>query len=238
MSREQLVRDAIDRFLTRVRQDTDVRLQALSSDLLRVVEGDTHTSRVDVERAAIEIARAVARGGEHARHDLMQRIVSAIRRLDDASSLRGILDALADGAAGEGSRVAVLLVDGQMLRRFRHHGFGPGLEPADVDLGAVPIVAGAIEMQQTVKVPPGGGRPDTRVPAFMRVPAGHLGLAIPLVVGKEVVAVVYVDGLERADGQKGDPVWAEQVEVLVRHASARLETVTSLRTVEVLSKPL
>jgi hypothetical protein len=32
-------------------------------------------------------------------------------------------------------------------------------------------------------------------------------------------------------------VWAQHVEVLVRHASARLETVTSLRTVEVLAGP-
>jgi hypothetical protein len=71
----------------------------------------------------------------------------------------------------------------------------------------------------------------------MRVPAGHVGVIVPLVVGQEVVAIIYVEGPERAGGQPGEPVWAEQVEVLVRHASARLETVTSLRTVEVLSNP-
>jgi hypothetical protein len=236
MSREQQVREAIDRFLARVRQDTDVRLQTLAADLLRVAEGDTHTSRVDVERAAVEIARAVARGGEHARHDLMARIVGAFRRLDEATTLRGIIDALADGAASEASRVVVLLVDGRILRSYRHHGFGPGLEPADLSLDAAPIVAGAIDVRQTAKVPAMGGRGEARLPAFMRVPAGQLGLVIPLVVGQEVVAVVYVDGAESQD-QKGDPVWAEHVEVLVRHASARLETVTSSRTVEVLSKP-
>jgi hypothetical protein len=43
--------------------------------------------------------------------------------------------------------------------------------------------------------------------------------------------------LERTGAQPGEPVWAQHVEVLVRHASARLETVTSLRTVEVLAGP-
>jgi hypothetical protein len=237
MSREQQVRDAIDRFLGRVRQDTDARLQTLASDLLRIVEGEGPTSRVDVERAAVEIARAVARGGEHARHDLVGRIVGAMRQLDTATTLRGILDALADGAAEEASRVAVLLVDGAMLRSYRHHGFGPGLAPTDVAIDSTPLVAGAIEVHQAAKVPARGDRADARLPAFMRVPSGHVGQVIPLVVDREVVAVVYVEGADRSGPQPGEPVWAEQVEVLVRHASARLESVTSLRTVEVLSNP-
>lgn len=62
-------------------------------------------------------------------------------------------------------------------------------------------------------------------------------MAIPLVVGKQVVALVYAVGAERVAGEPGEPVWTEQVEVLVRHASARLENVTSLRTVEVLTTP-
>jgi hypothetical protein len=237
MSREPQIRDAIDRFLARVRQDTDARLQALASDLLRIVEGDATVSRVDVERASIEIARAVARGGEHARHELIATLVGAIRRLDGATTLRGILEALADGASGDASRVSVLLVDGRTLRSFRHHGFGPGLEPKDFTLDGAPVVAGVIDVRQASKVPPMGERGEGRVPAFMRVPAGHVGVIVPLVVGQEVVAIIYVEGPERAGGQPGEPVWAEQVEVLVRHASARLETVTSLRTVEVLSNP-
>ncbi len=236
MPRDRQVRDAIDRFLASVRQDTDVRLQALASELLRIVEGEPHTSRVDVERAGVEIARAVARGGEHARHDLIARVVAAMRNLDAATTLRGILDALTDGASGEASRVAMMLVDGGLLRRYRHHGFGPGLEPVDIAIESSPLIAGAIEVRQPAKIP-AVERVDTRVPAFMRVPAGHVGQLIPLVVGREVVAVVYVEGLDRAGAQPGEPVWAQHVEVLVRHASARLETVTSLRTVEVLAGP-
>jgi hypothetical protein len=237
MSRDQAIRDAIDRFLAHARQDIDLRLQGLASELLRIVEGETHTSRVEVERAAIEVARAVGRGGDHARHELMTRVASAVRGLDQATTLRGILDALSDGAAGEASRMAVMLVDGAFLRPYRDHGFGPGLEPVDIPADSSPLVAGAIEMRQATKVPPVGDRAEARLPAFMRVSSGHVGQLIPLVVSREVVAVVYVEGPDRSGAQGGEPVWAEQLEVLVRHASARLETVTSQRTVEVLSGP-
>jgi len=190
---------------------------------------------VDVERAAIEVARAVGRGGEHARHELIARVASAMRRLDEATTLRGILDALSDGAGGEAARVAVMLVDGTFVRRYRDRGFGPGLEPSDIKIDSAPLLSGVIEVRQATRVPSMGKRAESALPAFMRVPAGHVGQLIPLVVGREVVAVVYVDGPDRSGAQAGEPVWAEQVEVLVRHASARLETVTSQRTVEVLS---
>jgi hypothetical protein len=56
-----------------------------------------------------------------------------------------------------------------------------------------------------------------------------------VVVQREVVAVVYADGPDRDAEQAGAPVWTEQVEVLVRHGSSRLENVTSQRTVEALT---
>src|SRR6187399_1671083 len=99
MSREQQVRDAIERFLSHVRQQTDTHLAALSTDLLGIVKGDARTADAGLEGAAIEVARAVAKGGSHARHDLISRVVVAMRRLDDATTLRAIFDALVDGAA-------------------------------------------------------------------------------------------------------------------------------------------
>jgi hypothetical protein len=237
MSREHAVRDAVERFLARVRQETDNQLQALAAELLQVVQGDARTNRLDVERAAVDVARAVAQGGLHARHDLIARVVDAIRRLDDATSLRGILDALALGAAAEAARVAVLVVDDTMLRSFRHHGFAPGLAPPDMPVTASPVLSGAVLLRQVTPVAPSDGRPDPNLPAFMRLEPGHTGLIMPLTVGKEVVALVYADGPDRRADDPGAPVWSEQVEVLVRHASARLENVTSQRTVEVLTGP-
>src|SRR5215218_4091562 len=112
MSREELVRDAVDRFVQRVRQDTDARLQELASELLQVVQGDMRASRVDVERAAVEVARAAARGAPRGTSvgAVSGDILTTLRRMDDASTLRGILDILADGATSVCARMAVLVV--------------------------------------------------------------------------------------------------------------------------------
>jgi hypothetical protein len=235
MSREQEVREAVDRFTARIRQDADKHLEALAAELLVVARGDIHTSRLDVERAAVDVARAVAKGGSHARRDLVVRIIDAIRRLDEATSLGGIIDALALGAAAEAARVAVLMVDDQTLRAWRHHGFAPGQAPRDIAASASPVLAAALKLRQITAVPGASGAPDITIPVFMHPPAGHIGLILPLVVGKDVVALVYADGADRSASEPGAPVWNDQVEVLVRHASARLENVTSQRTVEVLT---
>jgi hypothetical protein len=57
----------------------------------------------------------------------------------------------------------------------------------------------------------------------------------PLQVGGRVVAVVFAEGPDRQSPPGADSVWSEHVEVLVRHASSRLENITSRRTVEVLT---
>ena len=238
MSREQHVRDAVDRFLARLRQATDAHLEALASELLQLVQGDMRTSRADLDRAAVEVARAVAKGGTHARHDLMSRVADAVRRLDDATSLRGVLDVLADGASAEASRVAVLLVDGETLRSYRHSGFAPGVGPSHMPVASSSLLAASVTLRQVTPVPPLDNPSTANAPLFMRVPIGHIGLILPLVLQREAVALVYADGADRQAEQAGAPVWTEQVEVLVRHASARLENVTSQRTVEVLTNPV
>jgi hypothetical protein len=58
---------------------------------------------------------------------------------------------------------------------------------------------------------------------------------IPLQVAGKVVAVVFAEGVDRLTPQGAGSVWTEHVEVLVRHASSRLENITSRRTVEVLT---
>ena len=236
MSREEDVRDAVERFVSRVRQDVDAHLEALSIDLLTIVRGDMRTSRVDLDRAAVDVARAVAQGGLHARHDVISRVVVAIRRLDDAVTLRGILDALAEGAMAEASRVAVLLVDRDMLRSYRHQGFAPGTTPVDMPISVSPALHGAATLRQTTVVPGSQVPPDPAHPAFLHVAVGQRGLITPIVVDQTVVALVYAEGPDHAGADAEEPVWRDHVEVLVRHASSRLESVTSLRTVEVLNR--
>jgi hypothetical protein len=75
---------------------------------------------------------------------------------------------------------------------------------------------------------------DLTTPTFMQVPVGHTGLIVPLVVGGEVVAVLYADDVGRKEEHVDSPIWADEVDLLVRHAALRLENITSIRTAEAL----
>ena len=75
---------------------------------------------------------------------------------------------------------------------------------------------------------------DLTTPTFMQVPVGHTGLVAPLVVGGDVVAVLYADDVGRQEEQVDSPIWTEEIDLLVRHAALRLENITSIRTAEAL----
>jgi hypothetical protein len=103
-------------------------------------------------------------------------------------------------------------------------------------LGETGVMAAAIALRQTSFVPPITPGHESMTPAFMRVTPGHTGLVVPIIVGGDVVAVLYADDVGRPEEQEDAPVWTEEVDLLVRHASVRLENVTSIRTVEVLTR--
>jgi len=212
MAMDQQVRQAVETVMTHVRRDLDAHLRTLTSDLLRFAQETAERSY----RARVETLRT-------------------IRRIDEAATLSGILDALAQGAAAETSRGAILLVDGDRLRVWGHFGFPDAAGPVELSIGQSGVLASAVTLRQTAFVPPALDQPQTTVPEFMRVPAGHTGVVIPIVVAGEVVAVLYGD-VDRLAGQEDGPVWIEDLELLVRHASVRLENVTSERTVEVLTR--
>src|SRR5690348_441103 len=99
MSRDEQIREAVDRCLARVRQHTDRELEALAGVLLELAAGDRQHDRADFMRAAVDVARAIAAGGAQASHDVVSRLTAAIRRIDQAASLHGILETLADSCA-------------------------------------------------------------------------------------------------------------------------------------------
>jgi hypothetical protein len=231
MSKEQ-VREAVDRFLARIRQQMDAQMEVLAADLMQIARGD-----IKGGGDASDVAQAVAKGGSQARHALIARVIETIRRLDDATTLRGVLDALHDGACAEAARVAVFVVANETLRGYRNHGFAPGMGPVDLMVSASPLLASAVNLRQATVVPQVIDRVDPMIPTFMRVAPGHTGRIVPVTLEKHVVALLYADGPDRQADEPGAPVWTELVEVLVRHASARLENVTSQRAVEVLPSP-
>jgi hypothetical protein len=271
MAAEDRIREAIENFQTRVRQDLDVHGQSLGVDLTSALQAERDAWRADQERALndagleadrarqadVESARAECARDTEARVEAERaartaaletlgatlhreqveaftRLAAAVRHLDQAASLRGILEALADGARNAASRVALLLVELDTLRMWGHFGYdgGPGLSELPVDADS--LLKSAVGGRQTTKVPAEDGAGEGR-PAFMRRPAGHAGLIFPLMVGGNVVAVLYADGPERQPETGAAPVWTEQLDILVLHAALRLENVTSLRTVEALT---
>jgi hypothetical protein len=230
------VKDAVERFIARVRHNIDVHLDTLASDLVRILEEEGGTVSVDRLSDLAKTASSVQ--AQEGKLDMLAKLVGAMRLQDEATTLRGIMDALARGASGEATRVSVLLVDGDTLRSFSEFGYTGGARPADVPLDSFPALARAVADRQRLMLAsaPGVRLPD--VPSFMRAMSGNSGLVVPIIVAGAVVAMLYAEGPERQPNQPAQaPVslWTEHVEVLVRHASSRLENVTSRRTVEVLT---
>lgn len=230
------VKEAVERFVARVRHNMDVHLETLAADLVKVIqeEGSGH---VNVERLAEMARSASALQAHEGKIDALAKIVGAMRLLDEAISLKGILEALGRGAAGEATRVSVSLVDATTLRHFNDYGYSTGPRPTDLPLESFGDLARAVGDRQRIAVGTSAGSRPVDVPAFMRPQPGHSGVVIPVVVANAVVAIVYAEGPDRQGAQTAPSPWIEHVEVLVRHASSRLENVTSRRTVEVLTKP-
>ena len=227
------VKEAVERFVARVRHNVDVHLETLAADLVRAIEedgGNVSSDRLsDLAKAASTIQT------QEGKLDMLAKLVGALRQQDEAITLKGILDALARGASSDAARVAVLLVDRDTLRRFTEYGYTGGARPADVPLDTYSAIARVVIDRQrlVLAATPGGRLPD--VPPFMRAMSGNSGIVVPVIVAGGAVALLYAEGPERVAGQATTSVWIEEIEVLVRHASSRLENITSRRTVEVLS---
>jgi hypothetical protein len=246
MPMEHRAREAVDAFMTRVRHDLDGHLQDLTANLLQLVEGrpdadSTSPAPLDAMRpqlrpepgpADTEEMEEEASARRDRRLDTLARLLAAVRRLDEAGSLSSTLEALANAAAAETSRVAILIVDGDMLKVWGHFGFASSAAPVDTPLGQAGMLTAAVERRQALRVPP------LLDPGDSVGQAGQAGLIVPIVVGAEVVALLYADDVDRLPGQQDPSIWTEEVELLVRHASLRLENVTSARTVEVLTNPV
>ena len=226
MALENRVRETIEEFLMRLRQEIDIHGQRLGRDVTTLVA-----------RGGVGDASTAEPANDASRVEVFRRLLAAIRQIDAASSLKGVLEALSRGSKSEAARVALLLVDHDKLICWGHFGFAAADAPYDMVIGVDSRLATAVKEKHTVAVPTAAQNTSISTPDFMRVPAGHVGLISPLVVGDNVVALLYADGPERSLGRNPGAIWTEQVEILVRHAAVRLENLTSMRTVEVFSQP-
>ena len=182
--------------------------------------------------AAISTAEAEAR--EQAALGVASRLLDAVRRLDEQATLSGVLDALADLAAAEAGRAAVFVAADAGLQIWRVVGLDApaGRDKPVLTATEAGIVGRAIGERRSVPVDPDAGEDandgDDRAPAFALLPADRAGVAVPVLIGGEALVAVYAD--EGSKGTGSDSArWVPVIEILARHAGARLEAVAAER---------
>jgi hypothetical protein len=169
------------------------------------------------------------------------QLAEATRALGGARSLSEVLDTLVRYAGAEAARATVLLVRGDRFQAWRgfdpSFGSGDSFEIAHADAG---VIAHAL---QSASVTSGSSR-SGGAPAFAELKQEQACVALPLVIGGHVVAVLYADeGLEpRTDNREPGTLNLEPLEILTRFASQRLEALTAIKaarslTVNDLSAP-
>ena len=195
----------------------------------RVVLADSQARAADELKAAVAHARVKEREIEMAG---VTRLLDSVRGLDGATTLSEGLDALAVAAALEAARAAVVVLRGERINGWKLSGFGPrDAQPKLIDVpladsGVIGLAVGAARAvttrdSQSAAVGPG----------FEKIPPDRMGLAVPVVVGGRVVAVVYADAVTLDGRERHVPSsWPELIEVLARHAGRCLEALTAQRT--------
>jgi len=178
----------------------------------------------DIDRARAEERQSLLAGTE--------RLLPGIRRLDEASALSEVLEALVASSADYAGRVAMLVAHGGSLRGWRFIGFDAevaerqGTEIHEPEHGA--IMRALHSGEAALAQPHSGG---ALAASFAPLPAGRVGLAVPVRVGGRVVAIVYAD--DATNGERPSPAaWPEVIEVFARHAGRCLESLTALRSVQ------
>lgn len=153
------------------------------------------------------------------------RLLEAVTTIDEAHSLSDVLALTVAAAALEAPRAALFVLNGQQLEEWNVPAV-PALSPGGVaaqgeDSGvlAEAVTSGAVAQS-------GNG---TAAPAFAHLAPGRGAIAVPLMLGEEPVGALYGDDGPDGEAPRG---WRQAVELLGRHASARLAYLTAVRTAQ------
>lgn len=195
----------------------------------RVVLADAQAKAADEMKAAVAQARVKEREIEMAG---VTRLLDSVRGLDGATTLSEVLDALAQAAAREAARAAVVVLRGERINGWRLTGFGPrDAQPKliDLPLAECGVIGHAVATARAVTTR--DSQSASVGPGFEKIPPDRMGLAVPVVVGGRVVAVVYADAVSLDGHERPVPSsWPELIEVLARHAGRCLEALTVQKT--------
>jgi hypothetical protein len=208
------------------RQLSQARQQAAEQVRLAIAEAESRAAETVSESVAA--ARVRERELEMAG---LTRLVESIRGLDGATSLSEVLDALALAAGREAARAAVVVLKGDRVQGWRLSGFGPrDAQPKSIDmtLAEAGIIAQAATGARPVTTRDSGGDAG---PGFETLADDRMGMAMPVLIGGKVVAVVYADSVSADGHERSVPsAWPEVIEILARHAGRCLEALTSQKT--------
>lgn len=209
-------------------RESQIRASAAAEARQSVQEEFDAARAAEARDTASETGQAGQREG---RLEAIERLLSSVRRLDAASSLRETLEVLVQSASLETPRVAILLIEGSNVRTFAQRGFTeiPDAGP----LAAGGIVDAAVRHGQPAST---NDPAALKAPGFAALDPDRAGFAAPLRVGNRTVAVLYAD--DASDGAPAAPAaWPEALELLARHASMHLENLTVTRANQVPSVP-
>jgi len=222
---------AIETAVARVREEVEAEESAR-----RAAEVALEETRAHLAAAAAQASTEA--GAERAREResmlaALERLLQGIRSIDAAETLRAALDALGDAVARDTMRSLVLVRRGAELRGWRVSGFSadaPGAAELSVPIAGAGALGSVVDAGEPVPVHPEVfGRHTAPALAFAHLPESRVGLAVPVRVAGDVVAVVYADDGDRSD-RAVPGAWPEVLEILARHASRRLEGLVAVRS--------
>jgi hypothetical protein len=218
-----------------IRKQLEEELSAKTADTLAAAEKRTNLLLADAESRSQEAVRSSVAAARVKERELelaaINRLVESIRGLDGATSLSEVLDALALAAGKEAARAAVVVLRAERIQGWKLHGFGArDANPKAID---IPLAeSGVIGMAVAAARPVTTLDSETAAigPGFHTLPTDRTGLAVPVVVGGRVVAVIYADSVTLDGAEHLTPSgWPELIEVLSRHAGRCLEAMTAQR---------
>ncbi len=204
--------------------------QALQEGLAAARADAEQTRAAELKAARAKADQALQEGLAAAGEKAFQRLLASVGALDEATSLGQVLDMLADRAASEVPRVAVLVVQGTRVCGWRFVGFPNIREASSVDLAVDEsgLIGRAIREGRACSGPVGPGAPAGSLPAFAASPEHRATQAVPVLVGGRVTAVVYADDAAQPS-ERLPTSWASAIQILARHAGHCLEVLTALR---------
>lgn len=235
-------RRKVEAKLDELKKTTDRRIAGLTDEITRM----RHTAAAEAEEllvtqlaaAASENERRTADAVERVRTDNDQaalaqaaRLADAIRSLDECRALGDVLETLAECAAREVDRAAVLVVKGARLTGWRLAGFGPGASARTIDLSldeaGLPgaVVRTGVTVSRPAVEPGASNEKQPSLPPFAPDAGTRHALALPVIVGGAVIAVLYADA-PRLDTPSSSSRWPAVLDVMARHASRVLEAMT------------